>query len=285
MKIGVSSYCYQKLLNGGQMSLEEAIAFTAETGFDAIEFTDDRVPKDGDPIEWARRIGELCKKHGLEVSLLAVWADFINNENEVERVKRQVDVCAALGAKLMRHDATWGFRAPEYGRRSFQDALKIVAPAIREVTEYAATRGVRTMCENHGFFMQDSYRMEALVQAVNHENFGLLVDVGNFACADEPSEKAVAAVAPYAFHAHVKDFLYKPGTMSAPDNSWFDTRGGNHLRGTILGHGVIPVKQCIDILRRAGFDGTLSLEFEGMEDPREAVRRGFAFIEGACAKR
>ena len=280
MKIGVSSYCYQKLFNRGEMTLEQAIDYSAEIGFEAIEFTNDRIPEGCDPIEWAKRTGEYCRAHGLEVSMLAVGADFLRKDakEEAERVKGFVDVAAALGAKMMRHDAAWGYDNPCFGHRSFQDALKAVTPAIREVTEYAAERGVHTMCENHGRFMQESARMEALVQVVNHENFGLLVDVGNFACADEPSEKAVAICAPYAFHAHVKDFLWKSGMQDAPDDSWFDTRSGNHLRGTILGHGVIPVAQCIRILQNSGYDHTLSLEFEGLEDPKYAVKKGLEYI-------
>ena len=288
MKIGVSSYSYQKLFRKGEMTLEDAIRYTAEVGFDAIEFTDDRIDMD-DPFAWAQKTGDFCRANGLEVSLVAAGADFLNGsggdiDKEIARVKRLVDICAALGVKKMRHDATIGFKNPAFGRRSFADALKIIAPAIREVTEYAAGKGVRTMCENHGRFVQESARVEALVQAVNHENFGLLVDVGNFACADESSEHAVAIAAPYAFHAHVKDFLFKPGTLPAPDRSWFDTRSGNHLRGTILGHGIIPIDQCVRMLKDAGFDDTLSLEFEGMEDPREAVRLGFEYMQRFVSK-
>ena len=47
----------------------------------------------------------------------------------------------------------------------------------RGVTEYAAGKGVRTMVENHGHFVQDSDRCEVLMRTVNHPNFGALVMV------------------------------------------------------------------------------------------------------------
>jgi sugar phosphate isomerase/epimerase len=87
--------------------------------------------------------------------------------------------------------------------------------------------------------------------AVDHHNYGLLVDIGNFMCADESSLSALPAVMPYAFHVHAKDFLWKSGAEGRPDDSWFPTRGGNYLRGTILGHGVIPLAQCLAFIKAA----------------------------------
>jgi sugar phosphate isomerase/epimerase len=39
--------------------------------------------------------------------------------------------------------------------------------------------------------------------------------------------------------------------------------------------GDIPVKQCIAILKRAGYDGYLSIEYEGKEDCIEGIKTGF----------
>jgi len=288
MKIGISSYDFSKPIKEGRMTLFDAISFAAQTGYDAIEFTDLVPPEGEDTASYARRIRDACAEKGIEISAYAVWADFINSfggdiGRETERVERCVDIAGILGAKLMRHDATWGFKEYSVGRRSWRDAIRIAAPAIREVTEYAQERGIRTMCENHGTFMQGCQRVEELVNAVGHENFGWLVDMGNFLCADERPEESVAVAAPYAFHVHAKDFLWKPCTLPCPQG-WFDTRSGNHLRGTILDHGVVPVGRCIETLKQAGYDGTVALEFEGMEDPKEAARLGYEFLRRACGK-
>lgn len=127
------------------------------------------------------------------------------------------------------------------------------------------------MTENHGTFVQESARVEALIEAVDHPNFGALVDMGNFMCADEAPEKAVGVMAPLAFHVHAKDFLYKPCTARNPGKGWFGTRGGAFLRGTVIGHGVVPVEACLCILKNAGYDGTVAIEFEGMEPCEEAI--------------
>jgi sugar phosphate isomerase/epimerase len=288
MKIGVSSYCYHRLVKEGKFTLFDAIEYTKKTGFDVIEFSD-FIPPEGKSLEdFAQDLARACKDAGLKICNYATHADFLygsHGENgsdgdikkEIQRLKSRVDIAKILGAPMMRHDACWGLKDVS-SCRTWRDAVKFMAPAIREVTEYAASLGIKTMTENHGYFLQDSCRMEELVLAVNHPNYGLLVDMGNFMCADETSIQALVTAMPYAFHVHAKDFLYKSGAEPRPDDSWFPTRGGNHLRGTILGHGVVSVGQCINYIKKCGYSGILSLEFEGLEEPLIAIQRGYEYL-------
>ena len=128
-------------------------------------------------------------------------------------------------------------------------------------------------------YAQDSDRIEKLVNAVNEKNFGALVDIGNFNCADENSVNAVGRMAPYARHAHAKDFHIKSGMLDNPGTGWFQSRGCNYLRGAIIGHGDVPVHQCVNALKRAGYDGYLAIEFEGMEDPITGITVGYSNLK------
>lgn len=280
MRIGVSSYCFQRLLEGSEFSLFDAIKEAKKAGFDAMEFTEFAAPAGKTQAGFAAELHAACESEGLSVPCYAVGADFLNGSGgdmaaETARLKAQLDVAAALGAAGMRHDITW---KPPKGM-SYQDAIARVAPAVRELSEYAAQANIRTMSENHGYFMQDSVRMAALVLAVSHPNYGLLVDMGNFLCADETSAAALSTVLAYAFHIHAKDFLWKSGAEPRPDGSWFPTRAGNWLRGTVLGHGVVSVAQCLKLVKNSGYEGTVSLEFEGPEEPLFAICRGVEFLK------
>ena len=276
MKIGVSSYSFSRLVGSGKMTQLEVVAKTKEMGFDYIEFAGLSVPQ-GETLEtFAPKVRETCEAAGLPITNYTIGADFINGSGgdlkaEVERLKGEVRIAKALGATGMRHDATRGFPAEHVGPRSFDAALPLLVRGCRAVTEYAADLGIRTMVENHGFFCQDSERVEKLANGVDHPNFGLLVDIGNFLCADDPSLQAVGRVAPYAFHVHAKDFHVKAATMPDPGRGWVRSRGGNYLRGSIIGHGEVPVQACLGILKRAGYDGALSIEFEGMENPLDGI--------------
>ncbi|MDR1061760.1 MAG: sugar phosphate isomerase/epimerase [Clostridiales bacterium] len=287
MQLGVSAYSYAKLINGGNFSLFDAIGHAKRVGFDAIEFTDLAPPPGQSAESCALELRQACEAAGLGVACYSVQADFLSGSGgdaarEAARVMACADIAKALGAPNMRHDAAWGFKSPERGR-GYRDAIRMISGPIREVAAYAEKLGVRTMTENHGHFMQDSARMEALVLAVGHPNYGLLVDIGNFMCADEQSLAALPAVMPYAFHVHAKDFLWKSGLEPRPDSSWFPTRAGSHLRGTVLGHGAVAAAQCLKYIAGTGYGGAVSLEFEGLEDPLEAVRLGHDFM-AACLR-
>ncbi len=279
MKIGVSSYSYSRLLREGRMTLEEVIVKAKEAGFDVIEFVGFQPPEGDTLATYADRLRAKSDEVGLPIVNYTIAADFLNGSNgdldaEIQRVKGEVDIAHRLGTKGMRHDATAGFPAAHRGPKSFDAALPRLIEGCRAVTAYAADRGIVTMVENHGYFCQDSERIEKLVCGVDHANFGVLADVGNFICVDEDPGRAIGRLLPYIVHVHFKDFHLKPGSVEAPGEGWRLSRGGNHWRPAIIGHGDVPVSQCMKLLQKAGYDGVVSIEFEGLEDPLTGIRIG-----------
>ncbi len=279
MKYSVSSYSYSQLRNSGAYSEIELIALAKEMGFDGIEFAEIHAPEGKDKAEYAAELKAEADRVGIEIVCYCIGADFLKNENQVEDLKKEVDIAATLGVKVMRHDATSGFKDGERGSRGFDQALPILADGYRAVTQYAKTKGIRTMVENHGFFCQDSERVEKLVNAVADDNFGVLIDIGNFLCADENPAVAVGRLAPYAFHVHAKDFHVKNGNGVIPPDGYFRSRGGNALRGAIIGHGDVPVLQCLRILDAHGYDNYITVEFEGMEEAKKGVACGLKTLK------
>lgn len=273
MKYSVSSYSFSGLIRKGEMSQLDTVKKAKEMGFGGIEFSDIAKYADGDIMKYAEILRKEAEKNNIEVANVCFGADFINNDfdEEIARVKEQVDAAAETGTKFLRHDVVYSL--PE--GKAFENILPRLSDACRTVTEYAEEKGIITMVENHGFICQDSDRVEKLFAAVNHPNFRLLTDMGNFLCADEDPVKAVSRVAPYAALVHAKDFIVKSGNQPDPGKGFFKSRGANYLRGTIIGHGNVPVKQCIDVLKKAGFDGWISLEFEGIEDVLFGIETGF----------
>ena len=185
-----------------------------------------------------------------------------------------MDRAEILGAPVMRHDICGSFYEGYEGVRTFDAIVPIIAPAIREVTEYAKTKGIRTMSENHGYVAQDAERLMKIYTAVGSTNYGWLCDVGNFCCADEDPAVSVGKLAPLCFHVHVKDMFLRSGMLPDPGKGWGRTRAGNYFRGTIFGQGNIPTLQCLQNLKRNGYDGYISLEFEGMEDTLMSIEIG-----------
>ena len=285
MKIGVSSYSFSKYLADTKCGYEAICDIAKNMGFDGIEFINLYSEKWGvtsDEFEVARKIRAHCDKIGLEIIAYTVGANLLsdNVDGEVAKLKRHVDIAETLGAPLMRHDVAYNLRNEE--GYTYQCAIDEIAPRVAEISEYAKAKGIKTCTENHGYVFQAPERVKELIDRVDNPNYGWLCDIGNFLCVDAEPVKSVEIAAPYAIHAHAKDFLYKSGSEPKPAGFGITTSGGNYLRGTVVGHGVVPVKKCIDVLKAAGYNGWLSLEFEGAEDNLKALENGLANLRSYC---
>lgn len=287
MRIAMSTYSMFRRFDDGSLNQLTSISKAKELGFDAMEIVEIE-PHDGSTkLDYAKKLRDECERLGMPVICYCTGADFLRCENinkEIERVQKEVDIAAILGAPRMRHDATLGYPEGKRGNYGFDDCLPVLAMACKQITEYAKTLGIRTMVENHGHFCIDSTRVEKLANAVKDPNFGLLLDMGNFMDGDEELISAYSRVAPYTIHVHAKDFHFKSGEETDPGEGWYITRGGNRIRGAVVGHGCVPVKQCLSILFRNGYDGDITIEFEGIEDPEYACILGLSNLKRYIAE-
>ena len=275
MRLAVSSYSFRNDLKESGCDHFELCRLAKEMGFEGIEFValDEGDFCCEDPLATAAALRDYCREIGLFIVAYAVGANLLseNVEEEVRRTKRRIDTAEALGAPIFRHDVCYSLKKKE--GYSYEDAIAEMVPVIRELADYAAGKGMRTCTENHGYIFQHPLRVKELMQAVNHQNYGWLCDIGNFLCVDADVMKAVSIAAPYTLHVHAKDFFYRSGTEERPEG-FFGTSGGNHLKGTVIGEGVVPVKESLEILKAAGYNGWVSLEFEGSEDNLFAIKEG-----------
>lgn len=285
MKLGISSYCLDREIKNGNLTLFNAMDWAVEQGAECMElvpfafrFMDDDGKLDKDLIKSTRKY---AMDAGLELANYSVLGDLCKDgdafEAEVKRLQREVDVVSELGIKQMRHDVC-AFRRPlnQNTLVDFDMLLPKMVEGARRVTEYAHARGVRTMIENHGFFANGCDRVERILRGVNNDNYGLLYDTGNIVCMDEDSSVAAVRLAGLARLVHLKDFYIRmrdPGDATQFDcaGSWFRSMAGRYLRGAILGQGDLNVWAMMKALKIKHFDGCIMIEFEGMEDAKYAT--------------
>ena len=299
MKIGLSSYSMDNLMQSGEMTILDVMRFAKENGAAHIElvpfgFTlvNDQTGEFDEALIAAIR--RTSAELSLPVSNYAVLGDLLKTDPdayraEIARLKLHIDVAAKLGIRQMRHDVS-SFRRPleSNTQRDFEREFPQMVEACRTLCDYAAGYGITTLVENHGFFVNGCDRVIRLMEAVARPNFRMVVDTGNFACMDECCEAAVKKCLPYADMIHLKDF-YIRRTTALPDigglfrcdsGSWFSTVSGySMLRGSILGQGDLRIGDIIASIRDSGFDGYVSIEFEGMEDPRAGSIAGLQAAE------
>lgn len=274
MKIGLSSYSLFATLKSGEMTILDVMEWITEQGGEHVEL----VPNLGFTLEDQTQIEKVrnkAKELGLDISNYAIGANFLqpNKESyqaEMDRVKKEVDIAHQLGVKLMRHDIAWR-PIPETSIANFEADLPMLVEACQEIANYASQYGITTSIENHGYYVQASDRVQTVLHHVNRANFKTTLDVGNFLCADENPVTAVKKNIRYASMVHIKDFYHRPAHLY-PGEGWLETISGDYLRGAIVGHGDIPMREVLRVIKDNGYDGYLSVEFEGMEDSRRASK-------------
>lgn len=286
-KIGISSYCLAGPLERREMDLPGVMRWAKESGAEHLELV---------PIgytlleneELCRQVAEISKELDLPLSNYAISADVLKwdkdeRQAEIRAIQAHVDVAARLGITRMRHDIASFARPREADTPAdFEKEFFMMVEAATEVADYAARSGITTMVENHGFFVNGSDRLIRLVEAVNRPNFKMCLDTGNLLCVDEPPETSMRKCMPYAGMIHIKDFYIRKkdrlsglhGPFDPKAEGWFESLGGNMLRGAILGQGDIDTVSVVRDIRASGYDGYISLEFEGIEDSRRGTYTG-----------
>lgn len=277
MKTCVSLYSYWKPVRLGQMDQYQAIDTIKSLGINAVELLmlDDAVPNGESMQSYAKKLYEYARKAGLEVPILSMDSKIYcaDPERELEYLCSMVDVASECSIPLMRFDIAYKFLGDETVK-NYKTVIKAVTPYIRRLADYAKGKGVKVISENHGRIIQDSYRVEELITTVDHENYGYLCDIGNFGGVDENCAEAVSRLLPYICFIHAKDALERDGMEYDPGRGFGRTRGGKFRRATVFGQGVVPTYQILKALKAFGYDGYISLEYEGMEETLEAMEIG-----------
>ena len=269
MKIGITSYSLSNALCDGRLAPLDAITWAAKHGAECFELSPGNtfpIYDDGMPEKCAAR----AREEGIMLSSYTIGASFIKETAEeraaeVARVKQEVDIAARLGVGCMRFDVGW--RTPEQATlENFEKDLPPAAECCREIADYAHQFGIVTTVENHGFHFQGAERIQRLIYAVGRPYYRTTLDVANFSCVDEDNLASVRMNIGLAAMIHLKDFFYRPCGNPPVGGGWFRTRGGIPLHGTIIGDGSLDLRSICKVIRESGYDGCVSVEFEGMED-------------------
>lgn len=135
-----------------------------------------------------------------------------------------------------------------------------IVTALQELGNYAKGTGVTIVMETHGGLVK-SEEIANIMQMVNHPGVGLVWDVINmWAVSKEPPAEVYGRLKKYIQHTHIKDLTYVNGKEEY----------------VLLGKGVSPIFDAIDLLRKNNYKGYYSFEWEKLwhpeiEEPEVAI--------------
>lgn len=209
LKTALNAYSFVGPLSAGkngappEMTLFDLLEFCAEQNFDALDPTGyffpgyPNVPSDKYIAKFKKRAFEL----GLDISGTGIRNDFATSDKSVRRAgvkmaKEWIEAAAKLGAPVIRL-----FAGHEDEGSDREEVAKWMAECLRECAEYGKLYGVVVGVQNHGDFLMTAKQTLRMLEMVNSEWLGVILDTGNYH--DDPYNE-IAEVVPYAVNFQVK---------------------------------------------------------------------------------
>jgi sugar phosphate isomerase/epimerase len=266
LRLGLAAYSFRQYFRTGSggggkgaggrtLDLFEFMDFCAEQGCEGAELTSYYFPKevDRDYLLRIRRHGFL---RGLAISGTAVgnvftWPRGEKLDREVAAVKGWIDRAVIMGAPHVRI-----FAGNLQEGMTKEEARGLCVEAIEACCEYAGERGVFLGLENHGGIVSEPDDLWAIVRRVRSPWFGVNLDTGNFHTADPYGD--LERFVPYAVNVQVKVEIQR--------------RGGQKEAADL--------ERLVGMLKAGRYQGYVVLEYEGAEDPWEAVPRELRRLKG-----
>jgi sugar phosphate isomerase/epimerase len=228
-----------------RITLFDFIDYCADHGVSAAELTGYYFPHPP-THDFLAQIKRHChlrnvRPSGTSIGNNFTLADGPARDKQIADAKEWIDVAAFIGAPYVR---VFGGTVKEM---PMADAKKNCIAAFEECAEYAGTKGVFVGLENDQGITTEARDVLDMVKAVNSIWFGLNLDTGNYHT-DDPYGDLVKC-APYAINVHLKTEMTPRGKERGPAD----------------------LDRVFKTLRDAGYQGYVSLEYEGAEDPYQAV--------------
>lgn len=277
MKIGVLVESFRK-------PLMEALDAAAEMGLQGVQigmkkefldYTDEQL----------NEIREKCRANKLEIS--AVCGDFggdpFHVEGEgMERAEllcRIADIAVKLGTKVI---TTHIGVVPEDRN---DPVYPLMIKSIGYAAEYSAARGVTFAIETGP---EKAEVLKMFIEDVGSKGLGVNLDPANLrmvSCVDPVH--AVEVLGKYIVHTHAKDGVnVSPGSAAAvygmrnPDGSKrVFAEAPAEYKEVPLGQGQVPWDEYLAALKKAGFNGFLTIERECGDDPAGDIRLAMNFLK------
>jgi sugar phosphate isomerase/epimerase len=209
LKLALNAYSFDKALKDGSMTLAQTVDYCAEHGFEGLDATGYYFP--GYPAvptdEYIYGLKRTAFVNGVSLSGTGVRNDFAQADadarrRDVKMVKDWIEVASKLGAPVIR--VFTGPRMPQ--DKTFDQVLEWMIPHFQECAEYGKQHGVIVAVQPHWDFLKTAEDTIRVVNGVNSEWFGIILDIGSLRRTDPYRE--IEKVVPYAVSWQIKEEVY-----------------------------------------------------------------------------
>lgn len=250
-KLALNAYSFNNPLRAGEVTLYDLVDYCAEHGLDALDCTGYYFPGYPDVASDEFLYG-LKKKgfvNGVDINGTGVRNDFAvadkaARKRDVRMVKEWIIVARKLGATVVRVFA--GKKRPE--GYTFEQAAEWMIDDLAECAAFGREHGVIVGLQNHNDFAKTAAETMHLVDGVDSDWLGVILDVGSLRQMDPYEE--IEKLLPYAVSWQLKEKV------------WYGEKEVD-----------VDLARIKEIIERVGYRGYIPIETLGEGDPRVKVAR------------
>lgn len=267
MKFGNAAWGFR------ETHLEEQFKITADMGLSALEIGIANAPKDI-PLDVTDaelfKVKELSEKYGVKIISAATGDDFTVSTDDVEKVKRVIDICEKLEIPNLRIFA--GFTAiGDVTEEMFESMIL----SLCEVCNYAKEKGVVPVIETHGgvngfddgveHFASTTTNLESLKKMMSKlpDNARICYDPANLFAVGENPVDFYKEIKEKVAYCHFKDFK---------------KLSSGHIKPSFCGDSNMDWNAILDAM--SDFDGYCFFEYENTEDIEQGLQKCYDYVRG-----
>ena len=259
LKTSLNAFSFNAPLSDGSMTISDMLDFCATTGFEGVDITGyyfkgyPAVP----PDEYLYHIKRKAFRLGIEITGTGVRNDFTiadkaKREQEVTLVKNWIEVAAKIGAPVIRIFA--GNQKNE--GISKEQVTDWMLKDIQTCVDYGKQYGVIIGLQNHNDFIQTAGQVIKIIETINSEWLGLILDTGSYRVLDPYEE--IAKSIKHTVNWQIKENVFINGTEKETD-----------------------MDKLMGIIKSSGYKGYLPIETLGEGDPKTKITSLFAKLQKA----
>lgn len=249
LKASLNAFSFNGPLSEGKMTIDELLQFSSRTGFDAVDITAYYFPgyPSVPPDDFLYEVKRKAFRLGLEISGTGVRNDFTHADKakrseSIQLVKDWIVAAEKMGAPVIRIFAG----TQQHKDHSRDQVTAWMIEAIRECVAFGKDHGVMIGLQNHNDFLQTAGQVIGVIEAVDSDWLGMILDTGSYRVGDPYDE--IAKSIPYAINWQIKEKVFVDGAEIDTD-----------------------MEKLMSIIRSSAYQGYLPIETLGSGDPEPKV--------------
>ena len=268
MQLSLSMWSLHRTVREKGWTVLDFLSFCKSEGIGSVEllnvFWKNREAEQDDVIRFARN-------NGIRIVSYAVGNNFVSEsaeerETALKEITDAFPVAKAMGASVIRV-----FSGNLREGIDYETALGWIVDGLSKAARQAEAEGLTLCLENHGKLAGKGSQVKTIIERVGSKALRSTFDTGNFLLVDEHPAESIEVLLNDIGHVHVKDFKEQPGGR-------YKSLAGKTFEGVAAGEGDTRLKHLLTRLVESGYRGAYVLEYEGLGDEAEGVRKCYRFF-------